>query len=114
MRQGDAMELFLSGEKISAARAVEVGLLNHVVPAAQLDTAVDAVCARLLRGGPEALGMAKQLVYTVHRMDRAEAYAWTQAVSLERFASAEAAAGMAAFREKRPAPWVPASDRFRR
>lgn len=107
MRQGDAMELFLSGEKIAAARAVEVGLLNHAVPAAQLDEAVEALCAKLVRGGPEALGMAKQLAQTVPGMARAEAYEWTQAVSRERFASAEAAAGMAAFREKRDPPWVP-------
>ncbi|CAN5349352.1 enoyl-CoA hydratase family protein [soil metagenome] len=107
MRHGDAVELFLSGEKISAGRAVEVGLLNQAVPAADLDDAIATLVGKLVRGGPEALAMAKQLVFAVPAMPREEAYAWTQAVSVERFGSDEAAAGMAAFREKRDAPWVP-------
>ena len=40
MRRADAAELFLSGERITAARAVEVGLLNRAVPASELDAAV--------------------------------------------------------------------------
>lgn len=107
MRRGDAMELFLSGEKISAARAAEVGLINRAVPAGALDAAVSELVAKLLRGGPEALAMAKQLVVAVPGMQRDAAYAWTQEVSMARFASAEAAEGMAAFRERRDAAWVP-------
>lgn len=106
MRRGDAMELFLSGERISAARAAEVGLLNSAVPAAGLDGAVAELVGKLLRGGPQALAMAKQLVTQVPGMDRAAALEWTEAVSRERFASAEAAEGIAAFRERRDPSWV--------
>ncbi len=107
MRRADAMELFLSGARISAARAVEVGLLNQVVPADGLDDAVHDIVANVVAGGPLALSAAKRLVNEVPSMGRAEAFAATEKISAALFASDEAAAGMEAFREKRNAPWVP-------
>lgn len=107
MRQADAMELFLSGEKITAARAVEVGLVNRVASRDDLDGAVDEVLGKVVRGGPAALAVAKQLVHRVPSMTRDDAYAWTQPLSMDLFRSDEAAEGMAAFREKRDASWVP-------
>ncbi len=107
MRRADALELFLSGERIAAARAVDVGLLNRAVPAADLDAAVDTIVTNLLAGGPGALAAAKRLVNEVPAMDRTAAFAATERLSAELFASDEAAEGMAAFREKRTARWVP-------
>ena len=71
------------------------------------DTEVAAVVARLLAGGPSALAAAKRLVYTIPGMDREAAFTRTTEVSQALFASAEAAEGMAAFREKRPPSWAP-------
>ena len=107
LRRADALELFLSGERISAARAAEVGLINRAVPATDLDAEVTAVVARLLAGGPSALAAAKRLVYTIPGMDREAAFTRTTEVSQALFASAEAAEGMAAFREKRLPSWAP-------
>ena len=107
LRRADALELFLSGERISAARAAEVGLITRAVPAADLDAEVVAVVARLLAGGPSALAAAKRLVYTIPGMDREAAFTRTTEVSQALFASAEAAEGMAAFREKRLPSWAP-------
>lgn len=107
MRRADAMELFLSGERITAARAVEVGLLNRVVAADSLDAAVDEIVANVVAGGPLALAAAKRLVNEVPAMDRAAAFAFTEPFSAELFASDEATEGIAAFREKRTAAWVP-------
>jgi methylglutaconyl-CoA hydratase len=107
MRRADALELFLSGERIGAARAAEVGLITRAVPADDLDAEVAAVLARLLAGGPSALAAAKRLVYTIPGMDRTAAFARTTELSEKLFASAEAAEGMAAFREKRPPSWAP-------
>lgn len=108
LRRGDAMELFLSGEKISAARAAELGLVNHAVPRAELDTAIAELTGKLVRGGPEALAASKRLVFDVPTMpDRATAFAETQQISIERFTSDEAREGLTAFREKRDAAWVP-------
>ena len=110
IRRADALELFLSGERISAARAAEVGLINRAVPADDLDAEVAAVLARLLAGGPSALAAAKRLVYTVPGMERKAAFARTTELSQSLFASAEAAEGMAAFREKRPPSWAPPAE----
>lgn len=107
MRRADALELFLSGERISAARAAEVGLITRAVPAADLDAEVAAVVARLLAGGPSALAAAKRLVYAIPGMDREAAFTRTTEVSQALFASAEATEGMAAFREKRLPSWAP-------
>jgi methylglutaconyl-CoA hydratase len=109
IRRADALELFLSGERISAARAAEVGLITRAVPEADLDAEVAAVLARLLAGGPSALAAAKRLVYTIGGMERGAAFARTTELSQKLFASAEAAEGMAAFREKRPPSWAPSA-----
>jgi methylglutaconyl-CoA hydratase len=107
IRRADALELFLSGERISAARAAEVGLITRAVPSDDLDTEVAAVLARLLAGGPSALAAAKRLVYTIPGMERKAAFARTTELSQSLFASAEAAEGMAAFQEKRLPSWAP-------
>jgi methylglutaconyl-CoA hydratase len=107
LRRADALELFLSGERISAARAAEVGLITRAVPAADLDGEVAALVGRVLAGGPSALAAAKRLVYTIPGMDREAAFTRTTEVSQALFASAEAAEGMAAFREKRLPSWAP-------
>lgn len=107
MRRADASELFLSGERITAARAVEVGLLNRVVPTEQLDATVDDLVTKLVAGGPNALAASKRLISEVPDLPRSEAFAMTEQLSAELFAADEATEGIAAFREKRPARWVP-------
>ena len=107
MRRADASELFLTGERITPARAAEVGLINRAVPADQLDRALHDLTSMVVRCGPLALAACKQLIARVPTMDRAEAFEWTSATSQALFQSDEAAAGIAAFRERRDAPWVP-------
>jgi enoyl-CoA hydratase/carnithine racemase len=110
LRRADALELFLTGERIPAARAAAVGLITSAVPEDELDAAVTALVARLLAGGPAALAAAKRLVFDVPALDRQAAFAMTTSLSQSLFASAEAAEGMAAFREKRRPAWVPADS----
>ena len=83
-----------------------MGLITRAVPAADLDAEVAAVVARLLAGGPAALAAAKRLVYTIPGMAREEAFTRTTDVSQALFTSAEAAEGMAAFRDKRLPSWA--------
>jgi methylglutaconyl-CoA hydratase len=106
MRPGEAMEAFLRGNRFPASRAAELGLINRAVPAAELDAAVEEVLADLRKGGPNALGFAKRLVYEVPRMEQKEAFQWTARLSGELFAGEEAAEGMAAFLGKRKAKWA--------
>ncbi len=107
LKRADALELFLTGERISAARAVEVGLITSVVAEQELDAAVSELLAKVLAGGPGALAAAKQLVIDGPGSDRSAAFTRATRISEALFASAEAAEGMAAFREKRKPTWAP-------
>lgn len=107
LRRADASELFLSGERVSAERAVETGLLNRVAPPDHLDDAVAEIVERVVAGGPSALAATKRLIAEVPTLERARAFEWTSELSAELFAADEAVEGIAAFREKRPARWVP-------
>jgi len=59
---GRAKEYLLTGELLTAKKAEEIGLLNHCLPAAELDSAVDAFCERLLNGSRNAIRWTKVLV----------------------------------------------------
>lgn len=110
MRRGEAMEAFLRGNRFSATRAAELGLINRAVPGDRLDAAVEEVLADLRRGGPQALGLAKSLVYEVPRRTREDAIEWTTALSNRLFAGDEAKEGMRAFLEKRSPSWAESDE----
>ncbi len=97
-------ELFLTGETFDGRRAAELGLVNTVVEPTGLDAEVARYAGLLGRGGPGALAATKELLRTEVDFGR------LLAMSAERFAGAEAAEGMAAYREKRAASWVPADS----
>ena len=111
LRRADALELFLTGQRISAARAAEVGLITKAAPRETLDAEIDALVSQLVAGGPAALAAAKRLVFDVPVLGRTAAYKQTTAISQALFGSEEAAEGIAAFREKRQPSWVPQEDR---
>ncbi|MEM9566647.1 MAG: enoyl-CoA hydratase-related protein [Actinomycetota bacterium] len=109
MTRADALELFLTGDRITPARAAEIGLINRAVEPESLDETVDDLVGMCLRGGPDALAAAKDLVFRVPTMERDAAFAWTAVRSRELFESEEASVGIAAFRDRVDAPWVPAA-----
>jgi methylglutaconyl-CoA hydratase len=99
-----AHELLLTGETFDAGRAVAVGLLNSAVPAEQLDAEVDHYTGMLVRGGPEALALTKQLL---RASTTSQDFGAMLELSAARFVSTEGQEGLRAFAEKRPASWVP-------
>ncbi|GAA4207306.1 enoyl-CoA hydratase family protein [Streptosporangium oxazolinicum] len=103
-----AAEYLLTGETFDAARAREIGLLTRAVPEEELDATVAHYTGMLLRGGPEALALTKQLVRTVPELSVEEGMRQMAELSARRFTSAEGQEGIAAFMEKRPASWIPA------
>lgn len=107
MRRADASELFLSGERFTPDRAAEVGLINRAVDPDEIDTTIDDFVDKIVRGGPKALAAAKDLINRVPDMGVDEAFAWTAEASAALFRSDEASEGIAAFRERRDAAWVP-------
>jgi enoyl-CoA hydratase len=58
---GRAKEFLLTGDLVLAKKAEEIGLVNHCVPAAELDAAVDAFCEKLLKGSQNAIRWTKVL-----------------------------------------------------
>jgi methylglutaconyl-CoA hydratase len=105
-----ARRLFLSGETFDAAEAARIGLLHRVVPAAELDGAVDGVLRLLAKGGPQAQREAKELVLRRSGATPAAALAADaeNAALIARLrVSAEGQEGLAAFLEKRSPQWAP-------
>ena len=104
--QAAARELFLTGARFSAARAKEIGLVHTVVPAAELDAAVDRYLQELSTAGPEAVAAAKALIPGVWGRPIADAMPLTAAAIAARRVSPEGQEGLRAFLEKRKARWT--------
>ena len=104
--QAAARELFLTGARFSAARAKEIGLVHTVVPAEELDAAVDRYLQELSTAGPEAVAAAKTLIPSVWGRPIADAMPLTAAAIAARRVSPEGQEGLRAFLEKRKARWT--------
>jgi methylglutaconyl-CoA hydratase len=102
-----AAELYLTGEIFDGVRAAEVGLVTAAVSAEGLDGAVAGYCDALVRGGPLALAGTKQLLRRTPRDPIRAELAELSSRSAGYFKSPEGVEGVTAFREKRPAAWVP-------
>lgn len=102
-----AHELFLTGEKFDAHRAVAIGLLNSAVPASELDTEVQRYTDMLVLGGPNALAGTKQMLRRERSQSLAADLAAMTELSAGYFASAEGQEGITAFAQKRTPNWVP-------
>ena len=101
-----AAELFLTGEAFDGERAAQIGLVSAAVPEEEIDATVALWCGSLVRGAPRALAATKALL---RRNPTLADINELSALSLEFFSSAEGREGVAAFRAKRPAAWVPAT-----
>lgn len=101
------MKLFLTGERFSGTRAVEMGFAHRAVTADHLISAVQEEIDMINLGGPNAVVQCKKLVRRVPQLSMEEGFAETAEWSVRMFKSEEGAEGMAAFREKRKASWIP-------
>lgn len=99
---------FQSAERISAARAAEIGLAHEAVAADALDEKVAEIVAALLHGGPKSQAAAKALIRAVadRPVDDAIVEDTSRRIADLR-ATPEAKEGLSAFLDKRPASWVP-------
>jgi enoyl-CoA hydratase/carnithine racemase len=101
-----AAEMALSGDIIDARTALEWGLVNRVVPAAQLDSAVQDLLERVTRGSAESKGIGKQALYAQIDLDQPKAYAYATEVMAATSQLPDAREGMRAFLGKRKPQWV--------
>lgn len=106
LRERDLRELLLSSELIDAQRAQEIGLVNRVVSAGELESEAEKIVASVLQGAPGAIGNSKRLMEELwptsvrDDIDRALRH------HLEARESPEAKEGIAAFNQKRPPNWT--------
>jgi enoyl-CoA hydratase/carnithine racemase len=101
-----AMEMLLTGDLVAAARARELGLVNRVVPEAELDTAVAALAGQIASKSPLTLAIGKAAFYRQAEMTLAEAYDYASAVMVRNMLARDAAEGIDAFLARRPAIWT--------
>jgi methylglutaconyl-CoA hydratase len=102
-----AHRLMLTGEVFDAATAAAGGLVDLVCPDDDVDTTLTGLLTSLGAGAPAALAETKRLLRA-----RTPALVFDELLHLSAryFAGAEGQEGIAAFREKRPARWVPSGD----
>ncbi|WNK19444.1 enoyl-CoA hydratase-related protein [Halomonas piscis] len=98
-----ALELVTTGRKIDAAEALRIGLVNQVMPQAELDTYAETLGDELRASAPGAVGTAKRALYDGMEQPLDSALALETGLFALCFAGDEQAEGMAAFVEKRPA-----------
>ena len=97
-----AKEYLLTGDALTAAEAERIGLVNHVVPAAELDAAAMAFAARLAAGAPLAVRYTKLAVNKLVKDALNVAFDTSTALELLTFHSEDHQEALAALREKRP------------
>jgi len=100
-----AAEMAMSGDVIDARTALDWGLVNRVVPAAQLDTAVQDLLERVTRGSADSKGIGKQALYAQIDLDQPKAYAYAIEVMAATSQLPDAQEGMRAFLDKRKPRW---------
>jgi enoyl-CoA hydratase len=98
-----AKELCFSGDMVTAADALRIGLIDAVVPPDQLLTSVKALAGRIAANGPLAVAECKRLIHMGQSMPLEHALAMEQRSFGLLFASADQQEGMTAFLSKRPA-----------
>jgi enoyl-CoA hydratase/carnithine racemase len=100
-----AMEMLLTGEPISAEEARAAGLVNRVVPAADLAAEARALALKIASSSSYVVGLGKQAFYQQMEMPQPLAYAYTREVMSLNATAADAQEGMGAFLEKRAPRW---------
>jgi 2-(1,2-epoxy-1,2-dihydrophenyl)acetyl-CoA isomerase len=100
-----AAELMMLGETVDSARALELGIVNRVVPDAGLATAASELAARLARG-PRSIGLTKRALEASHENDLEAQLAVEERLQTEATTTNDFAEGVGAFLEKRRATFT--------
>jgi methylglutaconyl-CoA hydratase len=101
-----ARELFLTGRRFGAAQAKEIGLVHEVVPAADLDAAVNRRIGEVMTAGPRAVATAKALIREIAAAHPNDVIGLTTNTIATQRVSEEGQEGLRAFLEKRKPGWT--------
>jgi enoyl-CoA hydratase/carnithine racemase len=100
-----ALRMLLTGEPVDAPTAAEWGLINEVVPAAELAAATRKLAAKVAEASSLVVAIGKQAFYTQIDMDVDKAYAYAKEVMSLNALAADAQEGIGAFLGKRAPCW---------
>ncbi|MGF7160223.1 enoyl-CoA hydratase/carnithine racemase [Rhodoligotrophos appendicifer] len=100
------MELCITGDPLTAAEALEAGLVNKIVPAAELDGAIEAYLGRIVARSPSAIRLGKMGFHAMQDMGLRQAFEYAQLMLPMMARTEDAREGMRAFGEKRQPVWT--------
>jgi enoyl-CoA hydratase/carnithine racemase len=100
-----ALQMLFTGELVAAPLAREWGLVNDVVPAEELDDAVDRLAAKICEASPRTVAIGKEAFYAQIERDERGAYDLASCVMATSASTADAQEGIDAFLAKRPPVW---------
>jgi enoyl-CoA hydratase/carnithine racemase len=100
------MEMLLLGEMLPAAEAADYGLINRVVPRAQVMAAALALAGKIAEKSPATVALGKAAFYAQAEMPLKEAYDYATKVMTENMMARDAAEGIGAFLQKRKPEWT--------
>jgi enoyl-CoA hydratase/carnithine racemase len=101
-----AMEMLLTGKLVDAPTAAEWGLINRVVPAAELESATRELACSIAAASSFTVALGKQAYYAQIDLDQPKAYAYAKEVMTVNALAHDAQEGISAFLEKRVACWT--------
>jgi enoyl-CoA hydratase/carnithine racemase len=99
------LEMCLTAEPFDAREALDYGLLNRVVPAADLDAAVGGLLDTLIANSPQALLFGKKAFHAMQDMSLEQCFEYAQLMIARMSQTPDAREGMTAFAEKRAPRW---------
>jgi methylglutaconyl-CoA hydratase len=99
-------EWCLSGEAFGCAEALAAGLINHAVPAAELDAKVNWLLGRIVDKSPTAIRRGKYALRAIESMSFEQAIAYTESQIALLAMTEDAREGLAAFNERRKPVWT--------
>jgi enoyl-CoA hydratase/carnithine racemase len=100
-----ALQMLLTGDLIDAPTAQAFGLVNDLVPAAELAARTRALAQKIASKSPLTLAIGKEAFSRQAEMPLADAYDYTRQVMVDNLDARDAQEGIAAFIEKRPPTW---------
>jgi enoyl-CoA hydratase/carnithine racemase len=100
------MEMCLSGEPITAAEALRLGIVNYTAPAAELDAKVAWLIERVAGKSPSGIRLGKQALSKIRELGVDSALEYAQFMLANMARTRDAREGFAAFNERRAPRWT--------